>query len=147
MPKPIKIPAGATHNEPSWRETLRKKEAEWKAAGGSRGYFQRALIAIMQWRGPSNRSPKVIGDATSLGSMHADRSNLSNRYIGAGFWVEQECATGQVLYVFIPDLTKQSAGSMFRRGHWLVQTDSSHRYTYAPATVIAVLRAGYPGSA
>ncbi len=143
MAKPIKIPAGATHDEPSWRDELRRIEEKWKAGGGAKGYWQRAFHDFVSWRGPSGKAPSFID---GLYSMHADRTSLADKHLGAGQWMLQECATGQELYIRIPDLNKISEKSPLRKS-FVIQTGSSYRYLHAPATVAAVLRRGYPKSA
>lgn len=142
MARPIKIPAGSTHKEPSWRAEIERIAAKWKAGGGAGGYFKRAITDFLAWRGPSNRPPKFINGA--VGSQPARNTELDNKHIGVGVWFEVECATGQPLLIFLPDLNKQSASSMFRKGNWLIQTDFGFRYLYAPGAVVGILQRGFP---
>jgi len=145
---PIKIPAGASRNEPSWKAELKRIADEWAAGGGMGGYFKRSLNFFLQWRGPSGKPPQFVQGA--LGSQGAKGTNLENKYIGPGVWFSVECLTRQTLWIFLPDLNEgaQSEGSMFRKGNWLVQFDfTGNREVYAPKTVVALLQLGYPKGA
>lgn len=143
MARPIKIPAGATHAEPSWRERLKQVAEDYAAKGGAKGIWQRALSDFLAWRGPSGSAPAILQKA-EVDHPVSRRTNLGNAYIGKkGVWLEQECATGQVLYIWVPDINSLSDKSILRRD-FVVQVEEGHRFNYAPATVMGVLRLGYP---
>lgn len=141
--RPIKVPAGATHAEPSWKERLRQVAEEYKAKGGARGVYQRAVMDFAAWRGPGGEIP-ILLDKASVDSPQSSRTNLANQYIGKrGSWMRLICATGQPLYVWVPVWDSLSEKSPLRRS-FVVQDSTGYRHAYAPATVIGILRRGYP---
>lgn len=143
MAKPIKIPAGSTHDEPSWKERLKEVAEDYKNKGGQKGIYQRALTDILHWRGPSNKIPAIL-PKEKVDSAVSKRTNLGNSYIGkVGVWIQQECATGQVLYIWLPDVNKLSEKSILR-SDFVIEDSTGYRYNYAPASVIAILKRGYP---
>lgn len=143
MARPIKIPPGATHDEPSWKERLQEVAEKYKAAGGARGIYQRAVMDFALWRGPGGEVP-VLLDKESVDSPQSKRTNLANQYIGKkGSWMRLICATGQPLYVWIPVFDSLTEKSPLRHD-FVVQDSTGYRYAYAPATVIAILKRGYP---
>jgi len=143
MPKPIKVPAGRTHDEPSWKARLKEVAEKYAAAGGARGIYQRAVVDFAAWRGPSGEVP-ILLDKASVDSRESKDTNLGNARIGAkGSWMRLLCATGQPLYVWVPVFDSLSEKSPLRRD-FVVQVMSGYRYAYAPATVMAILKRGYP---
>lgn len=143
MARPIKIPAGSTHAEPSWRERLMKVAEDYAAKGGQKGIWQKALADFLAWRGPSGGAPNIL-QKSEVNSLVSARTNLGNKYIGAkGVWLEQECATGQVLYIWVPDLNTLVEKSILRRD-FVIEDGNGDRYNYSPASVMGVLKLGYP---
>jgi len=143
MPRPIKPPKGTTHDEPSWRERLKEVAAAYEAKGGKKGIYQRAVMDFMRWTSPSGQTPDIV-QKNEIADSASRRTNLANKYIGkVGVWLSTYCATGQLLLIWVPDVSQIGDKSILTHD-FVVQVESGHRYTYAPATVMAILQRGYP---
>lgn len=138
---PIRVPAGATHKEPSWRDELKRIGDAWIAGGGAKGHYQRAITSFLSWRGPT-RGVGIKQKGEVVAKLNTAQSN---GYLHAGVWIDAECATGQSLCIWLADQSKLADGD---RAKWprsfIVQDEAGMRYVYVPATVVAILKRGYP---
>ena len=142
MAKPIRLPAGTTHNEPSWRAELKRIGDAWIAGGGARGHYQRAITAFLSWRGPSRGV--VIRQKGEVQEAKEFSSAQGNRYLGEGVWIDAECATGQSLCIWLADQSKLPDGDRTKWPTTFIVQATGCRYSYAPASVIAILNRGFP---